>query len=108
MTGLYDRDAAGLSCLSHPRFFPQAVTGGEGSWLRSDDGRRLLDFSASWGAASLGHAHPALRAAVNRALTAQAGASLLSSATLPAVKLAERLLRLPGSVDVHLHTTRLL
>ena len=94
MTGLYDRDAAALSRLSHLRFFPQAVTGGEGSWLLSDDGRRMLDFSASWGAASLGHAHPAIRAAVDRALTSQAGASLLSSATLPAVDLAERLLDL--------------
>lgn len=94
MAGLYQRDVAALSRMSHLRFFPQAVTGGQGCWLTSDDGRDLLDFSGSWGAVSLGHAHPAIREAVNRALSSQAGASLLSSATLPAVELAERLLAL--------------
>ncbi|QIE55991.1 aspartate aminotransferase family protein [Pikeienuella piscinae] len=92
MADLYARDAAALSRMSHLRFFPQAVTGGEGCWLTSDDGRKLLDFSGSWGAVGLGHAHPAVREAVARALSSQAGASLLSSATLPAVELAERLL----------------
>jgi 4-aminobutyrate aminotransferase len=92
MAGLYERDAKSLSSMSFLRFFPQAVIGGDGACLIADDGRRLLDFSASWGAASLGHAHPALRAAVARALDSQAGASHLSSANLPAVELAERLL----------------
>ena len=80
--------------MSFLRFFPQAVIGGEGALLIGDDGRRLLDFSASWGAAALGHAHPAVRDAVDRALSSQAGASHLSSANLPAVELAERLLAL--------------
>ena len=51
MAGLYERDAKAISRMSHLRFFPQAVVGGRGAWLRSDDGRDLLDFSASWGAA---------------------------------------------------------
>jgi 4-aminobutyrate aminotransferase len=51
-----------------------------------------LDFSASWGAAALGHAHPGVRAAVDKAMASQAGASYLSGANLPAVELAERLL----------------
>lgn len=94
MADLYERDARALSRMAHLRFFPQAVTGGEGAYLVGDDGRRLLDFSASWGAASLGHGHPAVRAAVDRALASQAGASYLSTANLPAVELAEKLLSL--------------
>ncbi len=92
MATLYDRDRASLSTLQKLRFFPLAVSGGDGSYLVGEDGRRLLDFSASWGAASLGHGHPALRAAVDRALANQAGASTLSAANQPAVELAERLL----------------
>lgn len=92
MAGLYERDAKALSSMSFLRFFPQAVTGGDGAYLIAEDGRKLLDFSASWGAASLGHSHPALRAAVTRALESQAGASHLSGANLPAVELAEKLL----------------
>jgi 4-aminobutyrate aminotransferase len=94
---LYQRDQRALSKLQKLRFFPLAVTGGEGSYLTHEDGRRLLDFSASWGAVSLGHGHPAVREAVNRALSSQAGASTLSAANAPAVTLAEALLaRIPG------------
>jgi 4-aminobutyrate aminotransferase len=92
MASLYERDQAALSQMSFLRFFPQAVVGGEGSYLIAEDGRRLLDFSASWGAAALGHAHPGVRAAVDKAMASQAGASYLSGANLPAVELAERLL----------------
>jgi 4-aminobutyrate aminotransferase len=98
MANLYERDLRALSKLQKLRFFPLAVTGGRGVYLRAEDGRRLIDFSASWGAASLGHGHRDLRAAVDRALGDQAGASILSAASAPAVELAERLLELvPGS-----------
>ena len=94
---LYQRDTAALSKLQNLRFFPLAVTGGEGSELIVEDGRRLLDLSASWGAVSLGHGHPALRAAVDAALASQAGASILSATNTAAVELAERLLEItPG------------
>lgn len=94
---LYERDTAALSRLQNLRFFPLAVTGGEGSELIGEDGRRLLDLSASWGAVSLGHGHPALRTAVDRTLMSQAGASVLSATNPPAVELAERLLEItPG------------
>ncbi|GGA26576.1 aspartate aminotransferase family protein [Neptunicoccus cionae] len=102
MTGasLYSRDEAALSALQKLRFFPLAVARGEGCYLIEEDGRRLLDLSASWGAASLGHGHPALRDAIDGALAVQAGASILSGTNAIAVELAETLLRLtPGDGD---------
>ena len=94
MPGLYARESRSVSTMAHLRFFPQAVVGGSGAYLTADDGRKLLDFAASWGAASLGHSHPAVREAVNRALSDQAGASYLSTANEPCVLLAEKLLSL--------------
>lgn len=94
MSGLYARERKSVSSMAHLRFFPQAVVGGSGAYLTADDGRRLLDFAASWGAASLGHSHPAVRAAVDRAFSDQAGASYLSSANEACVLLAEKLLSL--------------
>lgn len=92
MDGLYQREARCISTLAHLRFFPLAVTGGKGARLVADDGRMLLDFAGSWGAAILGHSHPAIRSAVDHALSNQAGASYLSSANSAAVSLAEKLL----------------
>lgn len=94
MSGLYARESRSVSTMAHLRFFPQAVVGGSGAYLTGDDGRQLLDFAASWGAASLGHSHRAIREAVNRALSDQSGASYLSTANEPCVLLAEKLLSL--------------
>ncbi|MFN3207725.1 MAG: aspartate aminotransferase family protein [Roseovarius sp.] len=49
---------------------PLSFVKGEGTWLIEADGRRFLDLGAGIAVNSLGHAHPALVAA----LTAQAGA----------------------------------
>jgi acetylornithine/N-succinyldiaminopimelate aminotransferase len=48
---------------------PIAFERGEGCWLTTTDGRRVLDFSSGIAVNSLGHAHPRLVAA----LTEQAG-----------------------------------
>jgi len=48
---------------------PLAFTHGEGSWLTATDGARYLDLGAGIAVNALGHAHPALIAA----LTGQAG-----------------------------------
>ena len=48
---------------------PIAFTKGEGSWLTAEDGTRYLDLGAGIAVNALGHAHPALVAA----LTEQAG-----------------------------------
>jgi acetylornithine/N-succinyldiaminopimelate aminotransferase len=47
---------------------PIAFARGEGAWVETTDGRRLLDFSGGVAVNSLGHAHPALV----KALTEQA------------------------------------
>lgn len=100
MATLYERDAKSIARIQNLRFFPLAVTGGKGSYLFNEDGRKLLDLSASWGAVSLGHSHPAICTALQKAAGNQAGASILSGTSETTVSLAERLLELvPGKAD---------
>jgi 4-aminobutyrate aminotransferase len=95
---LQNRDAKIIAGIQKLRFSPHSVIAGEGCYLIEEDGRRLLDLSASWGAASLGYAHPAVVNAVTGAIRSQAGASILSAVNRPAVELAEKLLSIvPGS-----------
>ncbi len=46
---------------------PLFIRRAEGAWLETEDGRRLLDYVGSWGPMILGHAHPAVIAAVREA-----------------------------------------
>lgn len=96
---LYRRDhvVAGMEKL---RFFPLALESGNGSWLTEVGGRRLLDLSATWTACGLGHGHPAVAEALQRAAAAPPGAGALSAVHEDAVALAEELLELtPGGGD---------
>ncbi|HTW21334.1 MAG TPA: aminotransferase class III-fold pyridoxal phosphate-dependent enzyme, partial [Mycobacteriales bacterium] len=82
------------------RFFPVAVTSGEGSWMIEAGGRRLLDLSSTWTAAGLGHGHPKVVEAVTEAIKHPAGAGGLSAVHPHSVGLAEDLLELvPGEGD---------
>jgi 4-aminobutyrate aminotransferase len=97
---LQERDSRSIGRIEKLRFSPLSAVGGEGSYLITEDGRRLLDLSASWGAASLGYSHPALYEAVSSSLRSMPSASILSSVNRPAIELAERLLDLaPGKTD---------
>jgi adenosylmethionine-8-amino-7-oxononanoate aminotransferase len=73
---------------------PLAIVRGEGIYLYTADGRRLLDGFSSWWVNIHGHAHPRL----NEALAAQAGqlehVVFANCTHAPAVELAERLVAL--------------
>jgi glutamate-1-semialdehyde 2,1-aminomutase len=76
----------------HPFFVARA----EGAHLVDVDGNRYLDYVQSWGASILGHAHPAVVAAVQRAATA--GTSY-GAPTAAEVELAETIAARVPSVD---------
>lgn len=42
------------------------IDSAEGSWLHTEDGRRILDFTSGQMCATLGHGHPAIRAAIQQ------------------------------------------
>ncbi|HEY4364972.1 MAG TPA: adenosylmethionine--8-amino-7-oxononanoate transaminase [Bryobacteraceae bacterium] len=91
-----DRDRA---CVWHPYTQmqtappPIAVVRGEGVYLYTEDGRRILDGISSWWVNIHGHSHPKL----NEALAAQARqlehVIFAGFTHRPAVELAERLLQ---------------
>jgi adenosylmethionine---8-amino-7-oxononanoate aminotransferase len=92
---LIDRDRA---CVWHPYTQmltappPLPIVRGEGAYLYTEDGRRLLDGISSWWVNIHGHAHPRLNAAL-AAQAAQLEHVVFAGCTHPsAVDLAERLL----------------
>jgi len=99
--GLSQRD---LSCIWHPYTqmkvapLPLPIARGEGVYLYTEDGRKLLDGISSWWVNIHGHAHPKLNAAL-KAQAEKLEHVLFAGATHePAVALAEQLLSLlpPG------------
>jgi glutamate-1-semialdehyde 2,1-aminomutase len=75
---------------------PFFVERAEGACLVDTDGRRYVDYVQSWGASILGHAHPAVVEAVQRA--AAAGTSY-GAPTEREVELAEAIAERVPSVD---------
>jgi 4-aminobutyrate aminotransferase len=99
-SSLYASDTAVIAGLQKLRFFPLALEGGSGVYVIAEDGRKLLDLSAAWGAASLGYGHPALVKAVTAAASNPGGASILSATHRRAVELAQEILAtLPDMKD---------
>jgi 4-aminobutyrate aminotransferase len=97
---LLQRDGQVIAKLQKLRFNPAAVVGGTGSTLLLEDGRKLIDLSAGWGAAILGYGHPAIKEAMQKAAENPAGVGLISVVSEPSVRLAEKLLALtPGRGD---------
>ncbi len=75
---------------------PFFVARGDGAYLVDTDGNRYVDYVQSWGASILGHAHPAVVEAVQRA--AAAGTSY-GAPTEREVELAEVIAARVPSVD---------
>jgi len=89
---LINRDEKVIAGIEKIRFFPAAPIGGDGCYIIEENGRRLLDFAGSWGAAGLGYSHPAITEAIKQASESMASVSLLSYASEPAISLAEELI----------------
>ena len=94
---LSDRDRA---CLWHPYTQmltappPLPIVRGEGVYLYTEDGRRLLDGISSWWVNIHGHAHPRLNAALAAQVRQLEHVVFAGCTHPPAVELAERLLAL--------------
>ncbi|MDI2129919.1 aspartate aminotransferase family protein [Yinghuangia seranimata] len=80
-------------------FWPEVIARSSGSWLETTEGRRILDFTSGQICATIGHGHPRITAAVERALRENVH---LNSRMLapPVLDLAERLTGLlPDPLD---------
>jgi glutamate-1-semialdehyde 2,1-aminomutase len=75
---------------------PRFIARGQGPYIWDAEGRRYIDLVGSWGPMILGHAHPTVLAAVQRA--AQDGLSF-GAPTEAEVDFAERLVRLLPSLE---------
>jgi glutamate-1-semialdehyde 2,1-aminomutase len=70
---------------------------GEGAWLEDVDGNRYVDLVLSWGPLILGHAHPAVLAAIGEAA---ARGTTFGAPTELEVRLAERVIATFPSVEM--------
>ena len=102
---LISRDAAHLwhpytQMLTRPAPIP--IVRGQGVYLYTEDGRRLLDGTSSWWVNIHGHSHPALNAALSAQARELEHVVFANCTHRPAVELAERLVEVlpPGLTRV--------
>ena len=76
---------------------PRFIASGSGAWLTDVDGNHYLDYVLSWGPLALGHAHPAVVAALSGAL--QRGTSYGAPTKLE-TDLAERIIAAMPAVEM--------
>ncbi|WP_240423657.1 aminotransferase class III-fold pyridoxal phosphate-dependent enzyme [Microbacterium halotolerans] len=100
-----DRDHVIRSWSKQGQAAPATIAGGEGSWFWTPDGTRYLDFQSQLVNLNLGHQHPRLVEAIQRAVGEMAymgpGFAVRSRA-----ELGERLAEVtPGDLSMSLFTT---
>ena len=93
MPGGVNASARMNKALGHPLFMAR----GEGAYLYDVDGHRYIDYCISHGASLLGHGHPAITRAVQKALSM---GGLLACETELQVAVAEQLLQLFPGMDM--------
>lgn len=76
---------------------PPFIARGEGAYLVDEDGNRFVDYIGSWGPLILGHAYPAIVAAVERA---NRDGTSFGAPTRGEVELAERICEIVPSVEM--------
>ncbi|HKI86372.1 MAG TPA: aminotransferase class III-fold pyridoxal phosphate-dependent enzyme, partial [Thermoanaerobaculia bacterium] len=76
---------------------PVFVRAAHGAYLEGEDGRRYIDYIGGYGPAILGHAHPAVLAAVQRVA---ADGFCFGAPTLAEVELAERVIEALPAVEM--------
>ncbi|WP_373715910.1 glutamate-1-semialdehyde 2,1-aminomutase [Roseateles sp.] len=75
---------------------PRFIARGQGPYIWDAEGQRYIDYIGSWGPMILGHGHPAVREAVQKAATE--GFSF-GAPTEREIELAEEILKLVPSID---------
>ncbi len=75
---------------------PRFIARGEGAYIVDAEGKRYIDYIGSWGPMILGHGHPAVLEAVQKAATE--GFSF-GAPTEREIELAEEILKLVPSID---------
>jgi len=76
---------------------PLFIERGEGAWLVDADGKRYVDYVGSWGPMILGHAHPAVLAAVKAAVDKGLG---FGAPTAIETTMADRICDLVPSIEM--------
>ena len=91
------RDERLISSALKIRYNPMVAAAGSGPWIIDPNGRKYLDFGATWSLAHLGYSNEDVRAAIVSQLERTMFAGLVSGINLPALDLAEKLVSLvPG------------
>ena len=97
---LYRRDAKVLSNILKLRFNPFVAKRGEGILLYDAEGKKYIDFSASWGVMNTGYNHPRIIKAVTEQMNRLSFATNCSIMTEESILLAEHLTELlPGDFE---------